>query len=121
MIVRALDSNGDWIFGVGKNAYLAEKNAVAQAVRCRLYSFFGDCFFDLEAGLDWFNLLGGKDMTALQVAISSTILGTEGVTGIYQLSLSLNRSTRALSIAYQAQTVYSVMGSSFEFTLSVQP
>lgn len=121
MIVRALDSIGDWVFGVGKNAYLKENSAIAQAIKCRLNSFFGDCFFDLEAGLDWFNLLGGKDLTALQVAVSATILGTEGVTGIRQISLALNRTTRNVTVSYQAQTVYSLLGSSFEFTLTIQP
>jgi hypothetical protein len=121
MSVRSLDSSGDWVFGTGKAAYLQNQLAVGQQIKCRLLSFFGNCFFDLAAGIDWFNLLGGKDLIALQVAISATILNTSNVTGIRQLSLVLNRTTRALTVSYEVQTVYSVLSSQLSLSLEVLP
>jgi hypothetical protein len=47
-------------------------------------------FFDLGAGIDWFNLLGAKDQVALNLSISAVILNTLNVTGILQLSASLS-------------------------------
>ena len=121
MIVRAINNLGDWIYGIGKNAYLTDQAAISQRIKCRLNSFLGDCFFDLESGMDWFNLLGGKDLTALNVAVTATILNTEGVQGIRQISLTLNRTTRVLTVSYQVQTIYSVLGSTFQFALMVTP
>jgi hypothetical protein len=122
MIVRALDSNGDWTFGQGVNNYKSGNLAVAQAIQTRVSSFLGDCFFDLGAGIDWFNLLGGKNELALSLAISAVILnttdadGNQLVTGIQQLSVDLS-SNRAFSVIYQVVTVYSVLSGSFQYDL----
>lgn len=105
MIVRALDVNHDWTFGKGKNNYLSANKAIAQSIDTRLYSFLGDCFFDTTAGIDWFNLLGGKDLTALKLAISATILNTENVTGLIELSVNLDNNRR-ITISYSVSTVY---------------
>lgn len=107
MIVRALDGNGDWTFGKGRNNYKQNNAAVAQSIQTRLLMFKNDCFFATDRGIDWFNLLGGKDLTSLNLAINAMILGTEGVTGILQTLLSLD-SDRVMRVSYQAQTVYSV-------------
>jgi hypothetical protein len=118
MLVRAIDSNHDWLFGQSTNCYVANNAAIAQNINTRLSSFLGNCFFDLTAGIDWFNLLGSKDQTALNLAISATILNTEGVTGIVQLSLNLSIK-RVFSVSYVAQTVYSTTSSTFVFDTTV--
>ena len=71
MRVRAIDDDGDWFFGKGQNDYKTQKSGVAQEIRTRLSSFYGDCFFDTEAGIDWFNLLGGRDKLAIQISVSA--------------------------------------------------
>jgi hypothetical protein len=120
--VRALDSNHDWLFGSGKSDYLINNMAVAQNINTRLNSFVGNCFFDLTAGINWFNLLGtskGKaGQTALNLAISTVILNTPQVTGLRQLSSSLDVN-RNFSVFYQAQTVYSLVTSNFVFSSSI--
>lgn len=116
-LVRALDSNGDWIFGIGKSAYKSGNAAVAQNIQTRLSSFLGDCFFDATAGIDWFNLLGGKDQVSLNLAINAVILNTENVTGILQTSISLN-ANRFLSISYSVQTTYSTLSNTFQYDLN---
>lgn len=118
MIVRAIDSDGDWTFGAGRSNYLANNAAVAQSINTRLGSFLGNCFFDLGAGIDWFNLLGNKNETALQLAISTVILNTPQVTSLVTLSANLSAS-REFSVSYKVSTVYSSASSNFTFDSSI--
>ena len=120
MRVRAIDDDGDWLFGRGQNDYQKNVNAVAQNIRTRLQEFLGDSFFNMGAGIDWYNLLGSKDQTALNLAISSIILNTRYVTGIRQLDVEINES-RAATITYQVQTSFGDVEASFSLdpTLSV--
>lgn len=117
MIVRALDKNNDWTFGKSLNNYISGNAAVIQNIKTRLQCFIGDCFFDIIAGVNWLTFLGGsKNQQALQVNISAVILNTAFVTGINQLSVNLD-SNRSFSIAYQAQSVYSIIGDSFQYNI----
>lgn len=118
MIVSALDSNGDWTFGASLNDYKSANNAVAQNIQTRLLSFLGNCFFDAGAGIDWFTFLGGsKNILDLKLAIQTTIINTENVTGILQLSIGLDDATRRFSISFTVQTTYSVTQGSFVYDL----
>lgn len=118
MIVRALDSNHDLTFGAGKSNYLSNNAAVAQNINTRLGSFLGNCFFDLGAGIDWFNLLGSKNQTALQLAISTVILNTPQVTSLIKLSTNVS-AQRQFSVTYKVQTVYSSASSNFVFDSTI--
>jgi hypothetical protein len=119
MRVRALDDDHDWLFGQSGNDYLQGNAAIAQNINTRLNSFLGNCYFDLTAGIDWFNLLGGKDQLPITLAISTTILNTDGVTGLVQLSSDLDSITRNLTVTYKVQTVYSTVSSVFVFDTSI--
>jgi len=114
MIVRALDINGDWEFGKGKNDYKRDINALQQNIKTRLMSFLGDCFFDITAGVDWFNLLGAKDQLALELSVSTIILNTEGVTGLLLLQLSVSPNRR-MSLTYRVQTTLGETGETFQY------
>ena len=119
MIVRAIDySTGDWMFGKGINDYRRNLAAVTQNIGTRLNQYLGDCFFDLGAWIDWFNLLGANDLSALQLAISTVILNTDQVTGLLELSLVLDAS-RNVTIRYQVQTSYSTSYGTFVYSNSV--
>lgn len=118
MIVRSIDVNGDWLFGKGLQDYKQGVLALEQSLQTRLQSFLGDCFFDLGAGVDWFNLLGGKDQISLQLAIGAVILNTENVTGLQQLNFNLNEQTRAASINFSVQTTYGPVTSNFDLDLN---
>lgn len=113
MIVRALDGAGDWTYGKGRNDYKSGVKAIAQNIQTRLSSFLGDCFFNTGAGIDWFHLLGAKDQFALNIAISSTILNTENVTGLLQLDLRI--INRKITIKYNVQTTLSVLSDTFVY------
>lgn len=105
MIVRALDANHDWTFGAGKNNYLSGADAVTQNIDTRLNSFLGDCFFDTQAGIDWFNLNGGKSKLAILLAVTAQIQNTQYVTQILELSVNVN-NTRNITIVYSANTAF---------------
>lgn len=117
MIIRALDSNKDWEFGKGKNNYKKDRDAIAQDINSRLYSFLGDCFFDTSAGIDWFNLLGSKNQLQLNLAISATITNTAGVTGILQISSNINLN-RNFTVIYKVQSIYGVVDNTFQYDLN---
>lgn len=117
MIIRQLDEDGDWTFGKGKNNYVKNNEAVVLNINTRLGSHLGDCFFDLGAGIDWFNFLGSKDQTALNLAIAAVILNTADVTGILQLVLRLSES-RNFTVTYRVQTVYSTAASIYQYNLN---
>lgn len=106
MIVRALDGNGDWTFGKGKNNYLREVSAIRQSIQTRLKSFLGDCFFALNQGIDWFNLLGSKNILELRLAVAATLLNTEDVVRINNLNVIISSTTRNIFIQYEVETVY---------------
>lgn len=106
MRIRAVDGNNDWQFGKGQNDYKRGLTACVQNIATRLQEFLGDCFFNNGAGIDWLNLLGAKDQISLNLSISAIILNTEDVTGINQLSATLNPDTRNFQVEYEVQTVF---------------
>ena len=53
MIIRALDADGDVVFGRGIQDYLQNNDAIALNIKTRLMSFFGNCFFYVDAGVYW--------------------------------------------------------------------
>lgn len=107
MTFRLLDANGDWVFGAG-TASLAEGNeAVKLDIRTRLLSWVNNCFFDLQAGIDWPTRLGRNQEQALLADLQQVILQTAGVISISLLSANLNRETRRSDITYSASTIYS--------------
>jgi hypothetical protein len=106
MRVRALDQAGDWLFGKGQQDYLVGLPAIEQNIQTRILFVLNDCFFAMAQGIDWFNLLGGKNQLALNLAVSTTILNTDLVTGLVQLSVVLD-ATRKLTISYVVNTALS--------------
>lgn len=57
---RATDENWDWKFGKSKQDYADNALGVAYTVKMKILSWYKDCFFDMDAGIDWKNLLGSK-------------------------------------------------------------
>lgn len=116
MSVRALDQDSDWSFGQGRNNYIVDKRALAQTIQTRTLSFLGDCFFDITAGIDWLNLLGGKDKTAIDLAVSTALLNTPGVTGILALSSRIDNN-RKITVQYNVQSVYGNVADEFQYNV----
>ncbi len=117
-IVREIDINNDWTFGNGKSNYRKDIKAVSQNIKTRLQSYLGDCFFDVTAGIDWFNLLGSKQVQQLRLAIASVILNTENVTGILELSFNLDES-RNMTLRYDVQTAFGNAENTLDLTVPI--
>lgn len=107
MQVRGIDENGDWVFGISKQAYARDDAMISQMIKTRIMSFLGDCFFASQEGIDWFNLLerGAENEALLERSISLTILQTDGVVAIN--SVDLTRNGRSIIINYDIRTVFS--------------
>lgn len=89
MRFRNVDENGDWVFGKGRNSYLTSTSALMMNIKTRLLSFLNDCFFDTEAGIDWWNLLGGKDQKAILASIQRVVLRSSNVKKIIDMQYRL--------------------------------
>lgn len=105
MMFRSLDLDGDWVFGSGRQAYAQAQAAIALSLQTRLNSFANDCFFDPLGWIDWFNLLGSKNQTALAFSIRSIIEDTPGVSSIVSSDVRLD-SNRRMTCTYTVTTVY---------------
>ena len=60
MKTRTLDKNWDFRFGRGLNDYAQNSLNVAYAVKMKILSWYKDCFFAMNDGIDWKNILGSK-------------------------------------------------------------
>lgn len=109
MRVRALDPAGDWTFGKGQNNYLRDNDAIRQSIQTRLMSFLGDCFWDVAAGINWWARLGSKDKILTELDIAATILNTQGVQNLGELSAEIDPKTRGLSTQWQVTTTFSAL------------
>lgn len=106
MRVRALSEDGDMTWGNGGlNFYADCTEAVAQNVYTRLKLWLGEWQLDTGTGTDWAGECLGK--TTLERAsneIRARILGTQGVTAIESLSITLDN--RACSVTGELRTQY---------------
>ena len=60
MKTRTVDGNWDWNFGKGLNDYADDALGVAYTVKMKILSWYKDCFFEMDSGIDWKNILGSK-------------------------------------------------------------
>ena len=109
MTFRNLDPSGDWTFGQGRQNYLRDQDAVKLNIATRLRSFLNDCFWDLQAGVDWWNLLGVRNPAAQTNIIIQTrsVLGNSyGVVRINSVTASTDHTTRRLTVRYDVDTIF---------------
>jgi hypothetical protein len=115
MILRALDSSGDWTFGKGKSNYLREEAAIRQNISSRVSSWVGDCFFALSDGVDWTNRLDVGEQENVADEVAGVILASYGVVGVSLVETAFSGKTRGYSVNYQADTIY---GAAFQNLIS---
>jgi len=107
---RSLDATGDWVFGGGKSSYASGNTAIQLDIQTALQIFMGECFWDTSFGVDWWNLLGGKNPSAqasIILQVRTVILGVTGVTQINSVSISNNANSRSLQLSYSINTIFS--------------
>lgn len=85
MRFRGVDNTGDWVFGKGRNSYLTDNKALMMNIKTRLLEFLGDCFWDTEKGIDWWNLLGEKNLKKILVDVQRTVLRSYQVSRIVDM------------------------------------
>lgn len=89
MKVRRIDADGDWTFGQGLANYITKAPMVRQNVVTRIKSFKFDWFLDVDAEIDWFNILGSKNNEKIILTeIERVTLATEGVRTIDRLRIN---------------------------------
>lgn len=104
MLFRALDSSDDWTFGKGKQNLLTGKDAMMLNLKTRLKEWRNDCFFNLDAGVDYNNLLdiGTKDLLDKDIIVC--ILGSDSVIRIDSYTSTI--VDRTLNIEATLLTAY---------------
>lgn len=109
MKFRGLDSSGDWQFGAGLQSYLTEEDAIAADIKTALKVFLGEVFFDLNFGIDWWNLIGGRGTAEQNIILQcrQMISSRDGVTRINRVDAALNRTSRRLTVSFNIDTVFS--------------
>lgn len=106
MIIRSLDSNHDFNFGRGLQDYLRDNKAIMLNIDTRINSFLNNCFFDMNAGIDWIRLLSRKSTKEeLKLSVRRVILGSTGVVQINNLEVELLEG-RGVKITYDIDTIY---------------
>jgi hypothetical protein len=103
---RNLDADGDWTWGNSLNNYVVENQEIGINIKTRVLSFLGDCFFAINEGIDWWNLLDYRYQDRLENAVTEVVKNTEGVTGLNNVDVLVN-AERNIRIYYDVQTIYS--------------
>lgn len=101
MRFRNLTADGDWIFGKGRNSYLKNNEALMMNIKTRLLSFLNDCFFDADAGIDWWTYLGGKDQKAILASVQRTVLRSSNVKRIVYMISELNNRKFSIELSVE--------------------
>lgn len=105
MIIRNIDSDHDWTFGKGIQNYRVATPAIAENIQTRLLELKKDCFFNMNAGVDWIRLLGSKKSEGeIVLSCRNIILASYGVIQIN--ALSVNVRSRGIFIEANIDTIY---------------
>lgn len=108
MRYRKLDKTGDMNFGNQQaDFYRDQPEAVAQAVLTRLRLWVGEWFLDTTEGTPYQQaMLGAHKSKTIEPAVRARILGTDGVTDIESLSLTIDPDSRKASISAVINTAF---------------
>lgn len=107
MIIRQNDSNNDWIFGQSKNNYIAGNYAVLQNLKTKLQEWKRNCFFNLQAGIDWQTRLGYKGQkNLLDTDIKDIIINDDEVVTLDVFESNLDESERDYTCHFGFTTIY---------------
>ncbi len=105
-ITRALTKTGDWTFGQSLANYLSRADMVRQNVVTRVKSFKNDWFLDVEANIDWLNILANKNnREVIRSEVERVVFSTEGVKSITRLEI-LEATARRATILIEFETIY---------------
>lgn len=106
MKIRNLNSDHDFTFGKGAQSYLNGEDAIGEDIDTYIKLWVGNCFFALQAGINWRQYLDKGQKAKLLGALQQGILSRFGVMGINQILPILDPFTRRLTVTYDVQTIY---------------
>lgn len=106
MKIRNVTAANDWTFGKGLQCYLTTQDAIALDIRTYLLLWTGNCFWALQAGVNWRQYLDKNQEQKLLAGLQSAILDRFGVMGINLLSARLDPQSRLITVQYDVQTIY---------------
>ncbi len=111
MIYRMLDSDGDYVFGRGKHAYLEGIEAVAQAIKTRLLLLYSEWWEDREDGLPlWEQILAApgseESLHAVDLIFKERIENTTGVLSLMGYESDFDRDHRKYTFKAAVETMY---------------
>lgn len=103
MKYRKLDKNGDYVFGNNSHDYIEKDEAIAQAIKTKLYLFYGEWWEDISLGLPMFqSILGQVSNSNLRQTVillcAEQINLVEGVTNVDSVSVDISARKLGLTI-----------------------
>lgn len=103
MKYRKLDENGDYTFGNNSYDYIEKDEAIAQAIKTKLYLFYGEWWEDISLGLPMFqSILGQVSNNNLRQTVillcAEQISLVEGVTSVDSISVDISARKLGLTI-----------------------
>lgn len=103
MKYRKLDENGDYVFGNNSYDYIEKDEAIAQAIKTKLYLFYGEWWEDISLGLPMFqSILGQVSNNNLRQTVillcAEQINLVEGVTSVDSVSVDISARKLGLTI-----------------------
>ncbi len=109
MICYALDAGNNMFLDNQGNISMVSKGAeVVQLVRSRLLFYLGECSWDTNAGVPYFQRILGKpaQLDETEAILKTEILQTTGVSVLLDFALEFDSSKRLVTITFEAETIY---------------
>lgn len=107
MKFRSLTATGDWTFGSGNANYATDERAIELNIATRIRSYKNDCFFDYNAGIDWVSRLDKGQKENLINDLKNLLIQSYGVVKINSVDVVEDKVTRALTMTYNVDTIFS--------------
>lgn len=109
MRYRRLDENGDYSFGINSLDYIKDNDAVVQAIKTKLYLFYGEWWEDISLGLPMFQSILGQvsneNLRRTVILLSAEqIQSVEGVSSVDSIVVAI--SARKLTLSIDVTTEY---------------
>lgn len=112
-----LDNNNDIVISKGQIQQVSGGDGVAQAARTRLKLFKGEWFFDLEAGMPYFQeiFIKNPSFTLIKNKVREILISVPGIDvqeNIVSIDLAFDGADRELTITWRAATAFGVISDS---------
>lgn len=105
----ALNDSHDVHIGSRSGIAIARDGAaVAQNVLTRLRLIRGEWELDVNEGTPWFDevFVDNPDIRRIEITLKERIIDTPGVVGLISFDLDFDASTRALPVAFEAESEF---------------